>query len=266
MPDSKQQITCLVELKVGGEELALRRFRTADEAVTWLMSTSAKLRGAVDAELMEKIAEKFSVDVVATVVEDKHSGKVPIFSGRLREAEDRLIGAVRDFESKGREVFHLQAVAAGRAREKRRLIVRIASVIAGAAAITAGYFGIKALPPMFDVDALGGRLISAPPASFAGAWRPAGASDACDASRVEFLRGQFGMSVSGIPRNYNASFENPNAWTLRVEYTEAGVRIAQTYRLSEELGSLQLVTASASDPDVQTALRRIVGTRFVRCK
>jgi len=266
MPDSKQQINCLVELKVGGEELALRRFRTADEAATWLMSTGAKLRGAVDAELMDKIAEKFSVDVVATVVEDKHSGKVPIFSGRLRDAEDRLIGAVREFETKGLEAFHAQAVEAGRAREKRRLLVRIGAVVAGAAAVTAGYFGIKALPPMFDVDALGGRLISAPPASFAGAWRPSGSSDACEASRVEFVRGQFGMAVSGFLRSYNASFESPNAWTLRVEYTDAGVRIAQTYRLTEELASLQLVSASASDPDVQSALRRLVGTRFVRCK
>jgi hypothetical protein len=266
MPDSKQQIICLVELKVGEEELALRRFRTADDAATWLMSTAAKLRGAVDAELMDKIAEKFSVEVVATVVEDRHSGKVPVFSGSLREAEDRLPGAVREFDSKGLEAFHAQAVAAGRERDRRRLIARIGIAVAGAAAITVGYFGIKALPPMFDVEALGGRLISTPPAAFAGAWRPSGSSAACDASRVEFARGQFGMSVSGFMRSYNASFESPNAWTLRVEYTDAGVRIALTYRMSEELGALQLVSASASDPDVQSAVRRLVGTRLVRCK
>jgi hypothetical protein len=265
MPDTKQHLTCMVELKVGGEELALRRFHTTDEAVTWLMGTAAKLRGAVDAELMDKIAEKFAVSVAATITEDAHSDRVPVFSGSLRGAEDRLIAAVKEFETTGRAAFHEAAVKAGQERRGRRVLKQVAIAFGGALAITLGYFGIKALPPLFDIDALGGRLLSAPPANFAGAWRPAGSNDGCEASRVEFQRAQFDMLAAGRLRSYSASFDTPNAWTLRVEYSDAGVRISQTYRLTEELASLQLVAVTASDPEVQSAARRLVGARFVRC-
>lgn len=265
MPDSKQHLTCLVELRVGGEELALRRFHSPEDASTWLLSTAAKLRGAVDGELMDKIAERFAVDVVATVTEDEHTGKVKIFSGKLRDAEDHLREAVKTFETKGLAEFHETAVKAGHERRGRKVLKHIVIAVLGALGIAGGYYGIKMLPPLFDTDALGRRLLTAPPSKFAGAWRPTGA-ESCDAGRIDFQRAQFEMVAAGRPRGYPATFESPNDWTLRVEYTDGGVRIAQTYRLTEELGALQLVAVTASDPEIQTAARKLVGTRFVRCK
>lgn len=266
MPDTKQHITCLIELKVGAEELALRRFHTADEAATWLLSTGAKLRGAVDAELMEKIVDKFAVDLSATVTEDQHSAKIPIFSGKLREAEDGLIGAVKEFETKTLEEFHLAAEKVSRERRGRRLLFKIGGAFAGAAAIALGYFGLKSMPALFDTEALGNRLLSAPPPAFAGSWRPTGATDGCDSSRIEFKRAQMDLSVSGRLRTFNATYASPNDWTLNVEYTDGGVRVSQTFRNSPEISSIQLVQVSASDAEVQMAARRLVGTRFVRCR
>ncbi len=266
MPDTKQHVTCLIELKVGGEELALRRFHTAEEAKTWLLSTSAKMRGAVDAELMDKIADKFAVELSATVTEDEHSAKIPIFSGKLRRAEDELIGAVKEFETKTLEEFHAIAGKASRERRGRRVMFKIGAAVAGAAAIALGYFGLKSMPAVFDIEALGDRLFSAPPAAFAGAWRPAGATDGCDSSRIEFKRAQMDLSVSGRLRTFNATYASPNDWTLTVEYTDGGVRVSQTFRNSPEIASMQLVQVSASDAEVQMAARRLVGTRFVRCK
>jgi hypothetical protein len=135
----------------------------------------------------------------------------------------------------------------------------------GALGIAGGYYGIKMLPPLFDTDALGHRLLTAPPPKFVGQWRSSGA-ESCDAGRVDFQRGQFEMVAAGRPRSFPATFETPNDWTLRVEYTDGGVRIAQTFRLTEELASLQLVSVTASDPEIQAAARKLVGTRFVRCK
>ena len=266
MPHRKQQISCLVELRVGGEELAIRRFLTADEGATWLLSTGAKLRGAVDAELMEKIADKFEVEIVATVTEDAHSGKVPIFSGKLRAAEDGLLGAVRDFETRALGEFHLAAEKAGRERRSRRLFFQIGGAVAGAAAIALGYFGLKSMPAMFDTEALGDRLLSAPPPAFAGAWRPQNATDGCDSSRIDFKRAQMDLAVAGRLRTFNATYASPNEWTLNVEYTDGGVRVSQTFRNSPEAGSMQLLSVSATDPEVQAAARRLVGVRFVRCR
>ncbi len=265
MPDSKQHLTCIVELRAGGEELALRRFHTPEEACTWLLSTAAKLRGAVEGELMDKIADKFTVELVATVTEDQHTGKVTVFSGKLREAEDRMRDAVKAFETKGLAEFHQTAVKAGQERRGKRLIRQVVLAVLGAFAVTGGYYAIKLLPPLFDTDALGHRLLTAPPDKFAGAWRPLGAEN-CELGRIDFQRAKFEMLAAGRLRSYPATFENPNDWTARVEYTDGGVRIAQTYRLTEELGALQLVAVTASDPEIQSAARKLVGTRFVRCK
>ncbi|MBI1244171.1 MAG: hypothetical protein GC202_04120 [Alphaproteobacteria bacterium] len=264
MPDSKQHMTCIVELRAGSEELALRRFHTPEEACTWLLSTAAKLRGAVDGELMDKIADKFAVELYATVTEDEHTGRVPVFSGKLRSAEDGLRDAVKAFETKGLADFHQVAVKAGHERRGRKLIKHVVISVLGAFGIAGGYYAIKMLPPIFDSDVQGLRLLTAPHAKFAGQWRPAGAEN-CEVSRIDFQRAKFEMLAAGRLRSYAATFESPNDWTLRVEYTDGNVRIAQTYRLTEELGAVQLVAVTANDPEVQAAARKLVGTRFVRC-
>ncbi|MBI3505525.1 MAG: hypothetical protein HY059_11845 [Proteobacteria bacterium] len=266
MPESKQLVSCRVAIRVGGEELANRRFASPDEAASWILSTGAKLRSAIDGELMGKIAEKFMIDLAANAIEDGHSATLPIFVGSLKETEGKLLENVRNFESQTLVEFHAAAVKHGQARSKRRLVVRIAGTTAAALAIALAWVGLKKLPAAFDVEALGLQLLSGPPSNFAGAWRPANATDGCDSSRIEFKRAQFDFAAAGRIRTYNAYYDNPNTWTLNVEYSDGGVRVAQTYRLTEESGSLQLIAVTASDPDVQAAAKRLVGVRFVRCK
>lgn len=266
MPESKQLVACRVAIRVGGEELAMRRFASPEEAASWILSTGSKLRSAVDSELMGKIAEKFMIDLSANAIEDGHSALLPIFVGSLKETEGKLLENVRNFESQTLVEFHAAAVKNAQARRRRRLVVRIAGAAAAALAIALVWVGLTKLPAAFDVEALGLRLLSGPPPSFAGAWRPVNATDGCDSSRIEFKRAQFDFAAAGRIRTYNAHYENPNTWTLNVEYSDGGVRVAQTFRLTEESGSLQLVSVSASDPEVQAAARRLVGVRFVRCK
>ncbi len=265
MPDGKHRITCHVSMNVGGEELAARRFHSVDDAATWLLSTGNRLKGAVDAQLFEKICDKFLVDVCATVDEDGYSEKIAIFSGRLQDAEEKLLKCIRMFEEKIHSDFHAAAEKAARDRRGRRLLLQISGAFAGALLIAVGYYGLRLLPPMFDTDVMSDRLLSAPSSAFMGAWRPTGAVDGCNSSRIAFQRGQFELVVSGRQRVLNARYESPNASTLKVEYTADNVRVTQIFRSLAEPGTIQLVAANATDTDVQATASRLVGTRFARC-
>ena len=265
MPDGKQRITCHVSMKVGGEELAARRFHSVDDAAAWLLSTGNRLKSAVDAQLFEKIGDKFLVDVSATVDEGGYSERIGIFSGRLQDAQDNLLKSIRMFEEKVHGDFHAAAEKAARERRGRRLLWQISGAFAGALLIAAGYHGLRLLPPMFDTDMMSDRLLSAPSPPFVGAWRPTGASDGCNSSRIAFQRGQFELVVNGRQRVLNARYESLNSLTLKVEYTDGNVRVTQTFRSLAEAGTIQLVAVNATDADVQAAAGRIVGTRFARC-
>jgi hypothetical protein len=265
MPDGKQRIICYVSMKVGGEELAARRFHSVDDAAAWLLSTGNRLKGAVDAQLFEKISDKFLVDVGATVNEDGYSEKINIFSGCLQDAQENLLKSIRTFEETVQGSFHVAAEKAVRERRGRRLLWQISGAFAGAVLIAAGYYGLRLLPPMFDTDIMSDRLLSAPSQAFVGTWRPTGAADGCNSSRITFQRGQFELLVSGRQRVLNARYETPNSSTLKVEYTDGNVRVTQTFRSVAEAGTIQLVAVNATDADVQAAASRLVGTRFARC-
>lgn len=265
MPDGKQHITCHVSMKVGGEELAARRFHSVDDAAAWLLSTGNRLKGAVDTQLFEKIGDKFLVDVSATVDEGGYSEKIGVFSGRLQDAQDNLLTSIRAFEEKLQLEFHPAAEKAVQERRGRRLLWQVSGVFVGALIIAISYYGLRLLPPVFDTDLMSDRLLSTPPPEFAGAWRPIGATDGCNSNRIDFRRGQFELAVSGRQRVLYARYESPNSRTLKVEYTDGNVRVTQTFRSIAEAGTIQLVAVNATDVDVQAAASRLVGTRFARC-
>jgi hypothetical protein len=62
-----------------------------------------------------------------------------------------------------------------------------------------------------------------------------------------------------------AHYESPNSSTLKVEYTLENVHVTQTFRSFAEAGMIQLVYADATDNLVKVAVKRLVGTNFVRC-
>jgi hypothetical protein len=264
MTGIKQRVVSVVSLRIGDTELAVKKFGPPDDAASWLLSTADRLRGALDADLYTRIETQSHVEIVATVAEDGFRQQVPVFSGSLATAVTGILPRVRDFEGRSGE-FHRAAVKEQARLRLRRMAFQGAAVFVGAAILATAYVFLRSLPPLFDIEAMSNRLLSAPPGNFAGSWNPASATDPCEENRLEFSRGQVVFVAGGRPRVFNASFASPNDWSMRVEYTDSGVQIAKMLRLAPDQTSFQVLSITASDPEVQTSVRRMAGIRFYRC-
>jgi hypothetical protein len=264
MPGTKQRVISVVSLRIGDAELAAKKFGPPDDAASWLLSTADRLRGALDADLYNRIETLSHVEIVATVAEDGFRQQVPVFSGSLATAITEILPRVRDFEARTLE-FHQAAVKEQARLKLRRIAFQAAVVLAAAAMLTAIYFVLRSLPPLFDVEAMSNRLLSVPQANFAGSWNPVSAADSCEENRIEFSRGQVVFVAGGRAKIFNASFTSANDWSMRVEYMESGVQIAKMLRLAPDQTSFQILIVNASDPDVHSSVRRMAGSRFYRC-
>jgi hypothetical protein len=264
MTGIKQRVLSVVSLRIGDTELAVKKFGPPDDAASWLLSTADRLRGALDSDLYTRIETQSHVEIVATIAEDGFRQQVPVFSGSLAAAVTGILPRVRDFEARSEE-FHRAAVKEHARLTFRRMAFQAAAVLAGAAILTTAYVLLRSLPPLFDIEAMSNRLLSAPQSNFAGSWNPASATDPCEENRIEFSRGQVVFVAGGRPRVFNANFSSPNDWSMRVEYTDSGVQIAKMLRLAPDQSSFQVLSITASDSEIQTTVRRMAGTRFYRC-
>lgn len=264
MTGIKQRVISVVSLRIGDTELAVKKFGPPDDAASWVLSTADRLRGALDSDLYTRIETQSHVEIMATVAEDGFRQQVPVFSGSLAAAVTGILPRVRDFEARSGE-FHQAAVKEQARLKFRRMAFQGAAVFAGAATLATAYVFLRSLPPLFDIEAMSNRLLSAPHTHFAGSWNPASVTDPCEENRIEFSRGQVVFVAGGRPRVFNASFVSPNDWSMRFEYMDSGVQIAQMLRLAPDQASFQVLSVTASDPEVQTTVRRMAGIRFYRC-
>ncbi len=263
--DGHRRISCSVRLNAASESLAFRRYHSPDEALVWIEQLEDRLRVALDPELSARVCEVIGVKVVATVTDGDFSHDFTIIDGPLIDQKSAARIGMERFSTYVTQEFP-EAARLGHRRKRTLRGARQAAYVIGAGILVAlGYGLIKTLPPVFDSEAIGMRLLSVPPEFLSGTWGVGTQPDGCDSGRLAFLRGRYDVSIGGNRRQFNAKYSSVNSITARVEYVEAGITIEQTYRYSPEARTLMLVGVEASDPDIRSAIKRSLGSRFSRC-
>jgi len=60
-------------------------------------------------------------------------------------------------------------------------------------------------------------------------------------------------------------FRSATPTTMRIEYGQGGVRLAQTFGLPGENGRMTIANIEASDPTIENTARRAIGTVLRKC-
>jgi hypothetical protein len=264
--DGRRRISCSVRLDADRETLAYRRYHSPDEALVWIEQMEERLRAALDPELAARVCEVIGVKVVATVSAGDYTHDFTIVEGRLADQKAAARVGMEKFEAYVAQDFPQAARLGHRRKRTLRSAIRAACILGAAALVALSYGVIRTLPPLFDTEAIGVRVLSTPPDFMAGTWGLSPQADGCEVGRLTFDRGRYEVSVGGTRRQFNARYSTVNAVMARVEYTEAGVLIEQTFRFSPESRTLMLVGVETNDPDIRSAIRRSLGNKFSRCE
>jgi hypothetical protein len=260
---SDLKFVCRATLSLGNgqERLATRNFAAADAAVDWALVTAQRLRMALGTASFGKVGGAIDIHIVGHVPGDPAAEKVTVFAGALGTADDSLALRAKAFERDELPLL-FRAVAARIAAKRRRKYAVVAAI---AAAATLAVVFVALLPPILDAEQRAEAILSGPPADIQGRWAIGNPAANCDTNYVEFERRRYTAVIGANRQSFDAAYSQPTPATMRIEYGQGGVRLVQTFGLPGENGRMTIANIEASDPIIESAARRAIGTVLRKC-
>ena len=263
MAKATDNFLCRATLTVGNgqERLATRNFVAVDEAADWALLTAQRLKLALGAQAYDKIDDALAIDIGGHIAGDPAAARLVVFSGSLAAATAGLADRVRAFEQSELPKFRLEVAARIAAAKRRKILI----AAAGAGTLAAAVIAVALFPPILDPERAAEAILSGPPANLAGRWAIGNPATNCQTNYVEFDRRRYEAVVGTNRQSFAAAYSQPTPDTMRVEYAQGGIRLVQTFRLSPENGRLVIASVESSEPEIQAAARRAVGTALTKC-
>lgn len=245
----------------GQERLATRNFAAADAAADWALVTAQRLRMALGNANFGKVGAAIDIQIVGHVPGDPAAEKVTVFSGALGTADDSLALRVQAFERDELPLLFRAVAARIAAKRRRKYIVGGASVAVAAIAVAL----VVLLPPILDSELQAEAIFSGPPPDIEGRWAIGNPATNCETNYVEFQRRRYTAVIGANRQSFDAAYSQPTPATMRIEYGQGGVRLAQTFGLPGENGRMTIANIEASDPTIENTARRAIGTVLRKC-
>lgn len=263
MTASDLKFVCRATLSVGNgrERLATRNFAAADAAADWALVTAQRLRMALGTANFGKIGTAIEIHIVGHVPGDPAAERVTVFAGALGAADDSLSLRAQAFERD--ELPLLYRAVAARLAAKRRRKYLVAGASFAVAALAVGL--VILLPPILDSELQAEAILSGPPPDIDGRWAIGNPATNCEINYVEFERRRYTAVIGAARQSFDAAYSQPTPATMRIEYGQGGVRLAQTFALPGENGRMTIANIEASDPTIENTARRAIGTVLRKC-
>lgn len=260
------QFACTATLTAneGRERLASRSFSAADTAADWALTTAERLKTALGTGLYGQVEVALGITIEGRLAEDPEARSTLVFSGTLAEAAGNLAAHVREFEAT--TIPKLRERAANRRKSKRAGILRKVGLVAGIALFGALVFVVyRFVPPILDPERAAEEILSGPPPEVAGRWALGQTTGNCETNFVEFAAGRYEAVVAGNRQRFAAAYSMSSSTSMRVEYAEGGIRLAQIFRIGPDAGRMSIAGVESSVAEIETAARRAVGTWLTKC-
>ncbi len=256
--------TATLTANEGRERLASRSFAAVDAAGDWALTTAARLKDALGRGAYGQVELALGIVIEGRLADDPDARSSVVFAGTLAEATEKLAGQIRHFESE--TIPRLHAQAAERRKSKRASVLRKFGGIAGVAAFVGLVFVVyRFVPPILDPERAAEEILSAPPPGVAGRWALGQTNANCETNYVEFAARRYEAVVSGNRQRFAAAYSQSSETSMRVEYAEGGIKLAQVFRLGPEPGRMSIASVESSIPEIENAAKRAVGTWLTKC-
>ncbi|MBI1245478.1 MAG: hypothetical protein GC202_10770 [Alphaproteobacteria bacterium] len=265
MKSGEPEFHCTATLTAneGRERLATRSFSAVDTAADWAMATAGRLKTALGGAYGQ-VEQSLGIVIEGRLSSEQQGRATVVFQGTLAEAEAGLAGQIEHFRSI--LLPRIRANATERQRAKRSKATRTVGLFAGVAAFAAVAYGVYLyVPPFLDPDRAAEAILSRPPADVVGRWALGRNAANCETNYVEFAAGRYEAMVGGNRQRFAAAYSQPSDDSMRVEYAEGGIRLAQVFKRSAETGRLTIVSVQSSMAEIENAAKRAVGTQLTKC-
>ncbi len=260
------QFVCTATLTAseGRERLASRSFAAVDTAADWALTTAGRLKTALGSGAYGQVEVALGIAIEGRLAEDPDARSTLVFSGTLAEAAENLAARVREFETT--TIPKLRERAETRRKSKRAGILRKLGLVAGVALFGALVFVVyRFVPPILDPERAAEEILARPPPEVTGRWALGQTTGNCETNFVEFAAGRYEAVVAGSRQRFAAAYSMSSSTSMRVEYAEGGIRLAQIFRLGPEAGRMSIAGVESSVPEIETAARRAIGTWLTKC-
>jgi len=201
------------------------------------------------------------IEIRGHVADDPRSEQLLVFAGSLSVASATLAESIAAFERQTLRQFRIELAK----RAARRARQRYWMAAAGAGVLAAAVIGVWLMPPILDPERVAEEILSGPPAKIAGRWAIGDPATNCETNYIEFSRRRYEAVVATRRQNFVAAYAQPSPDTMRVEYAQGGIRLAQFFRLSPQTGLLTIVNVESSEPEIRAAARGAIGTSLAKC-
>jgi hypothetical protein len=265
MKAREQEFLCTATLTAndGRERLAARSFGTPDTAVDWALATASRLRKALGAAYGQ-VEQGLGIVIEGRLAGEPMSRATILFEGTLGEAATGLARQLEHFHAE--TLPRLRANALERKRARRTVVVRFAGLFLAIVAFAGVVYTVyRFVPPILDPERAAEEILARPPPDLVGRWALGGNLANCETNYVEFAAGRYEAMVGGNRQRFAAAYSQPSDDSMRVEYAEGGIRLAQVFRRSPDTGRLTIVAVESSLAEIETAARRAVGTQLAKC-
>ncbi|MBI3505865.1 MAG: hypothetical protein HY059_13570 [Proteobacteria bacterium] len=255
--------TATLTANEGRERLASRSFAAVDVAGDWALTTAARLKQALGGSYGQ-VEVALGIVIEGRLHDDPDGRMSVVFSGTLAEASEKLASQIRHFESE--TIPRLRANAAERRKSKRGAILRKSGLVAGVA-LFAGLVLVvyRYVPPILDPERAAEEILARPPPEVAGRWALGQTTANCETNYVEFAARRYEAVVGGNRQRFAAAYSQSSDSSMRVEYAEGGIKLAQIFRLGPEPGRMSIAGVESSIPEIENAARRAIGTWLTKC-
>jgi hypothetical protein len=248
----------------GRQKLAERSFAAVDAAADWTLKTAGALKSALGTEKFAQVEAELEIAIEGRLADDPEARTTLVFRGTLAHAADTLAAHVRHFETE--TIPKLRARSAERRRAGRAKLLRRLGLVAGVAAFVGSVFVVyKFVPPILDPELAAEAILSGPPDGVAGRWALGQTTANCESNYVEFAKARYEAVVAGGRQRFAAAYSMSSNSSMRVEYAEGGIKLAQIFRLGPEPGRMSISGVESSVPEIEAAARRAVGTWLTKC-
>jgi len=121
------------------------------------------------------------------------------------------------------------------------------------------------VPPILDPERAAEEILARPPPDLVGRWALGANVANCETNYVEFAAGRYEAMVGGNRQRFAAAYSRPSEDSMRVEYAEGGIRLAQVFRRQPDTGRLTIASVESSLAEIENAARRAIGTQLTKC-
>lgn len=255
--------TATLTANEGRERLATRSFTTADTAADWSLATAGRLKAALGAAYGQ-IEQNLGIVIEGRLAGEPMARATLVFEGTLAEANAGLARQLEHFHAE--TLPRLRANAVERRRAKRTVVARFAGLFLAVVAFGGIVYTVyRYVPPILDPERAAEEILARPPPDLVGRWALGLNPANCQSNYVEFAAGRYEAMVGGNRQRFAAAYSQPSDDSMRVEYAEGGIRLAQVFRRQPETGRLTIVAVESSMPEIEAAARRAVGTVLTKC-